>query len=209
MRLNQGGNVEQLNEKARELQVVAAACGLDASAALDDIADSFEKPNKVAASLNFSQDRFSEDWAPVMDVWAKWWGTFLEEYSLKCVKRWIAKCGHLKDTQIMEKLWLQYFEPLWVAGCNIAKHVRLKDLKDGVTAVFSRHSENLSSTEREDLQADLQAWIDWCDKWGEAVLLVTAEFKEKHRRAIAHTLRELREYDEASLIGKLSRLISG
>ena len=200
--------MEQSHETARELQVIAAACGIDVNDALDDIADSFEKPNKLAASLHFSQDRLSEDWGPHMEVWVKWWGAFLEEYSLKCVKRWIAKCGDLRDTQSMEKIWLQYFEPLWVAGCNIAKHVRVKDLKGVATTVSSSHSENLSHTEREDLQADLQAWVDWCDKWGEATLLIIAEFKEKQRQAIAQTLEELRGYDEATLLGKLKRLIS-
>jgi hypothetical protein len=201
--------VEQLHEKARELQIIAIACGLDVSDALDDIADSFERPNKLATLPRFSQDRHTEDWDSHMEVWVKWWGTFLEEYSLKCVKRWIAKCGDLRDTQTMQKIWLQYFEPLWVAGCDIAKHARVKDLKDGVATVFSRHSENLRNSEREDLQADLQAWVDWCDKWGEGALLIIAEFKEKQRQAIAQSLKELRGYDEASLLGKLKRLISG
>jgi len=200
--------MEQLDEKARELQVIAVACGLDVSDALDDIADSFDKPNKLAISPRFSQDRRTEDWDSHMEVWVKWWSTFLEEYSLKCIKRWIAKCGDLTNAQTMEKLWLQYFEPLWLAGCNIAKHVRVKDLKDGVATSFSRHSENLSNSERGDLQADLQAWVDWFEKWGEGALLIIAEFKEKQRQAIAQTLKELKEYDEASLLGKLKRLMS-
>ena len=201
--------MEQLHETVRELQVIAVACGLAASDVLDDIADSFDKPNKLAALAHFSQNRLSEDWAPHMEVWVKWWGIFLEEYSSKCVKRWVAKSGNLKDSQSMEKLWLESFEPLWVAGCDIAKRGRVKDLKDGFTAIFSRHLKNLSDPEREDLQADLQAWVDWCDKWGEGALLIIAEFKEKQRQAIAQTLRDLREYDEASLLGKLKRLISG
>lgn len=201
--------MEQLHEKARELQVIAAACGLDASDVLDDIADSFEKPNKLAALPHFSQNRLSDDWVPHREAWIKWWGIFLEEYSLKCVKRWVAKSGNLKDSQSMEKLWLESFEPLWVAGCDIAKRGRVKDLKDGFTAIFSRHSENLSKSERQDLQADLQAWVDWCDKWGEGAQLIIDKFKGKQRQAITQTLKDLREYDETSLLGKLKRLISG
>ena len=108
----------------------------------------------------------------------------------------------------MEKLWIESFEPLWMAGCNVARQMQIKNLKAGVATFFSRHSENLSNSEREDLQGDLSAWVDWCDQWGEVALLVIAEFKEKQRQAIAQVLKELREYDKASLVEKLKRLLS-
>jgi len=198
----------EFHKEVNELHRVATVCGVNPNDALDDIADSFEKPNKLATSPRFSQDRLTEDWAPHMEAWIKWWGMFLEEYSLKCVKRWMAKCGDLRDTKTMEKLWLESFEPLWVAGCDIAKRGRVKDLKDGFNALFSRHSKNLSDTEQKELQDDLQAWVEWCDKWGEGALLIIAEFKEKQTRAITQSLKELRGYDEASLLGKLKSLMS-
>jgi hypothetical protein len=193
----------------RELEVIAASCGLDGSDAIDDMTDSFDKASKSTASLHFPQGRLSEDRAPLAEAWVKWWRTFLEEYSLKCVKRWVAKCGNLRDTQIMEKLWLQCFEPLWLTGCGTAVYLQVRNLKVGVITSFSRHSEKLSDSEREDLQADLQRWVDWCDQWGEVASLIITEFKEKQRQAIVQTLKELKEYDEASLLGKLKRLISG
>lgn len=199
--------MEQPEEKVRELEAIAAFCGLSGSDAIDDIADSLGKAKSIVA-LQFPQGRSSEDWAPFMEAWVKWWHTFLQEYSLKCVKRWVAKCGNLRDTQIMEELWADWFEPLWLTGCSIARHLQLRNLKVGVTTVFSKHSENLSNSEREDLQADLKAWVDWCDKWAEGALLIIAEFKEKQRQAIQRTLGELREYDEASLLGKLKRFLS-
>ena len=186
----------------------AAACGVDPHDVLDDVANSFDKPNELVAHLRPQYTEVNKDWGSVMGVWGKWWIIFMQEYSSKCLKRWIAKCGDSRDTRSMEQLWVQYFEPLWVAGCEVAKYVRVKNLKDGAAAVLSRHSQNLSDTEQKEVQDDLRAWLEWCDNCGEGASQLIVEFKEKLRQAVRETLKDLREYDGASLLGKLKRLIS-
>jgi nucleotidyltransferase/DNA polymerase involved in DNA repair len=92
-------------------------------------------------------------------------------------------------------------------ACDIAKSGRVKDLKDGFTAAFSSHSKNLSDAEQKQLQDDLRAWVQWCDKWGEGASLLIVKFRERLRQAVRQTLKDLREYDEASLLRKLQRLL--
>ena len=107
----------------------------------------------------------------------------------------------------MEGLWLRDFEPLRVAGFNIAKDARMKDLRDGIATVFSKRSEDVAHSERDSLEADRQVVTEWFERFGEAASLVAAGVQEAQRQAVSHAVKELGQYDRASLLGNLKRLI--
>ena len=201
--------MDELHGDINEFHRIAVVCGVDINDARDDIIDSMKIAYEIAAHIDFSQDQLTEDWDQCLKAWCKWWDCFLQQYSSKCVKRLVTKSGDLKDTRSMEKLWLESFESLWEAGCKITKCSRVISTKNGFTEIFSSHSKNLSETECKKLQDNLQEWIDWCDELGEDTLLIISAFKEKQRRAFAQTARDLEEFNEASLLGKLKRFISG
>jgi len=189
------GDTEQLKKKVTHLEIVAEVCEVNAEEVLEDIAVSVETTNKLTKSLH-SQDE-------TKDPYLQWWATFLEEWGGKCFRRCLAKCGNSKDYQGMLNLWLGGFEVLWMVGCDMVRIIRLNDLREGITRVIAR--ETPSKTDME------QIWRwhnESTNQLDEAVSKMIDLFGEKQRQAIAQTLKELKEYDEASLLGKLKRLMS-
>ncbi len=186
--------MEQLKKKARELEVMATVCKVNAEEVLEDIAVSVETTNKLMESLN-SQDE-------TKDPYLQWWATFLEEWSGKCFRRFLGKHGDSKDYERMQNLWFG-FEILWVVGCDMVRITRLNELREGISAVIARESPSKTDIEK------IWRWHDEStNQLDEAVSKMVDLFKEKQRQAITQILKELREYDEASLLGKLKRLMS-
>ena len=183
--------MKQLDENAQKVYSAATACRLNAEEVIDDIADSMEAANKMAKGLPSQSD--THDW------WPKWWVTFLEEWSHKCFMRCFDKCGDSKDYQKMLNVWLSSFETLWEVGCDWVRNVRVNELKEGVSGIISRASPS---------QADEDAIWHWVNSFDEVALKAIELFKEKQRQAITQILKELEEYDKASLLGKLKRLLS-
>ena len=127
----------------------------------------------------------------------------MKEWSYKCFGRWLDQYGDSKDYQRMQNSWFG-FEILWVTGCEIVRITRLNDLREGISKVIARHSP--SKTE---IEAIWRWHNESTNQLDETVLKMIELFKEKQRQAITQTLKELSEYDKASLLGKLKRLISG
>ena len=195
MRLNQGGNVEQLNKKIRELELMAAVCKINPDSVIDDIAFSEEATNKLTQSLQ-SKDK-------TKDPYLQWWEIFLKEWSYKCIVKWIDQYDDSKDYQRMQNSWFG-FEILWVIGCDIVRITRLNDLSEAISKVIAREAPSKTNIE------EIRQWHNESTRQlDETVLKMIELFKEKQRQAITQTLKELEEYDKASLLGKLKRLISG
>ena len=184
------GNAEQLKKKARELEVIAAMCKVDAEEVLEDIAVSMENTNKLTASLHSEDEN--------VDPYLQWWDAFLREWSHKCFVRWISKHGDSKDYQLMKNSWY-VFEILWVVGCDMVRITRVNELRDGISRVIARESPS---------EDDEKAIWQWINSFDETALKVIDFFKGKQRQAFAQVLEELREYDKASLLGKLKRFLS-
>lgn len=184
------GDTEQLKKKTRELEVVAAMCKVNAGEVLEDIAVSVEKTNKLTESLH-SQD---ETVAPYL----QWWDGFFKEWSHKCFFRWISEYGDSKDYQIMKNSWY-VFEILWVMGCDMVRITRLNELRDGISGVIARESPS---------EDDEKAIWQWIDSFDETAIKAIDLFKKNQRQAFVQVLEELREYDKASLLGKLKRFLS-
>ena len=183
--------MKQLDELVKKVYSAAIACELNVEEVIDDIADSMEAANKIAEGLPSQGD--THDW------WPKWWVVFLEEWSHKCFMKCFDKCEDSKDYQKILNLWLSSFETFWEVGCDWVRNVRVNELKEGVSGTISRASPS---------QADEDAIWHWVDSFDEVALKAIELFKEKQRQAITQILKELEEYDKASLLGKLKRLLS-
>lgn len=188
--------MEQLEKKVRELKVVARMCNINPEELLEDIAISIEKANKSAKQLN-PQDE-------TKDPYLQWWGYFLREWNGKCFRRCLTNAEiHSLKTIREWSLWFGRFEALCMIGCDMTRITRLNDLKEAIAKVIAHHSPS---------ETELKAIWRWhnesTNQLDEAVLKMIDLSKERQRRAFAQTLRELREYDEASLLGELKRLMS-
>lgn len=189
------GNVEQLKKKTREFEVVAAMCKVNAEEVLEDMAVSIETTNKLTKSLHFEDE--------TKDPYLQWWSTFLEEWRSKCFRRCLANV-ETQETNREWALWFGGFEALWVAGCDMVRISRLNDLREGISKVIARESPSESDIE------EIWRWHNKSTKeLDKAVLKMINLFKEKQRQAFAQVLKELREYDKASLLEKLKRFLSG
>ena len=199
MRLNQGSNVEQLNKKTRELEVMAAVCKINPDSVIDDIAFSGEATNKLTQSLQ-SKDK-------TKDPHLQWWEIFLKEWSYKCVVKWLDQYGDSKDYQRMQNSWFR-FEILWAIACDIVRITRLNDLSEAVSSAIARKPPSEADLAKADIE-EIWRWHNENTKQlDETVLKMIEVFKKKQRQAITQTLKEFEEYDKASLLGKLKRLMS-
>jgi len=185
--------MEHSHEKATELFTIAETCEVNAREMLNEIADSMEAANKLVKTQPYKNEDYS--W------WAQWWATFLQEWSCKCFTMCVSKCGDLREYQNVQNLWLSDFERLWLVGCDIARIDRLNNMEKGMSGSLASRSEPVSKT-------DEQALWQWLGSFEEAALKAIDLFKEKQRRAIKRSLKDLKEYDEDSLEGKLKRFIS-
>jgi len=181
------------NEDKSEFHKAAIACGMDIKDAFDDVTGSVGIACKAVPSFNV------DDLACSIQ---KWWTTFLTTYSSKCIKRWSKRLGKSKDYEATEKSWLTSFEPLWIAGCNLAKQSQLHLLSKGLNKAISPYSGKNSG----DSEESLREWADdFLAQLDEAIPEIIAGFKERQRTAMSRTLVELKEYDRASFFGKLKR----
>ena len=191
--------MEQLDKKIRELEVIAAVCKINPDGVIDDMAVSGEAANKLAKSLQ-SKDKTT-------DPYLQWWAIFLKEWSYKCVVKWLDQYGDSKDYQRMQNSWFG-FENLWVTGCEIVRITRLKDLSEAVSSAIARKPPSEADLAKADIEEIWRWHNESTKKLDETVLKMIELFKEKQRQAITQTLKELGEYDKASLLGKLKRLLS-
>ena len=131
--------MEQLKKKARQLEVAAAVCKVNAEEMLEDIAVSVETTNKLTESLHSQEE--------TTNPYLQWWDVFLKEWSYKCSIRWLRKYGDSKDYQRMQNLWFG-FEILWVVGCDMVRITRLNELREGISGVIVRESPSKTDIEK-------------------------------------------------------------
>ena len=187
---------EQLKAEGSELYKAAVACGMDIKDAFDDVADSIDAAVKVVPSISPKDPGTSIQ---------KYWSTFLTTYSVKCQRRWFTRCGKSKDYEAMEKLWVTSFEPVWIAGCNLAKANQLHKISGIYDSLSSRFTDKPTKDEEESLRRWVDGLLSGLD---EPITKTIDEFKERQRKARSRTMEELKEYDGASFFGKLKRWLS-
>lgn len=114
----------------------------------------------------------------------RWWHAFLEDYSLRCVGRWQARCGNSSDPEAMERLWLEYFEPMWLAGCSYVKGLAVQNVKGGYDKTASRYAGRLSSEDAKKLKQYFNGVADELDK---AISSIIASAKATQRQILSRT----------------------
>jgi hypothetical protein len=187
----QGVIMQQLFEKAKtQVCKIAVACRINASEMLSEIAKSMQ------AASNVAKTRRSRD-----ETWLLWWHTFFREWSSKCFFRWFARCGDSKDYQAMQNLWLQSFEPLWVAGCDVARIERLNGLRKIPWQFISSPPESATQAGEE----AMWQYLDSMDEWFRKAIDI---FKDTLRTVFVRTLKDLKAYDKDSPIGRQKRFMS-
>ncbi|MEE8374369.1 MAG: hypothetical protein V3R87_11685 [Dehalococcoidia bacterium] len=183
----------------RNFQGRAAECVLSMDVALRDIADSMDEANEAVAK--FDADRSEQDrWSGIAGAWSRWWSIFLRQYGTRCFGRWRDRCGNLDDYGAMEELWAGSFVPLQVAGCEIVKQVRLKQVRQEVTEL-SRHS-GVS-------RADRNALLEWSAPLDDTLSRLITSHTELQKMAITRSLRDEAEQDKGSTFAKLKRFVFG
>lgn len=178
--------MKQSGESAKKYSLAAITCKLNADEALDSLTDSTEAANKMAQALHSQGD--------AQDNWLKWWIKFLEEWTHKCFIMCLSKCEDSKDYDKVLDLWHSGFENLWEAGCEYVRDVRMYEFRDSMSGVISH--ESLS-------RADEDAFWQWINSYDELALKAINSFSEKNSQSFTRLLKELKEYDKASLFGKL------
>ncbi len=146
-----GVKMGDIAEMVFELKKAAIACGLEPDYAVDDVAEACGIAEKLVPD---SEENKAE----------KWWPAFLKDYSVKCVGRWQAKCGNLRNDEAMERLWLEYFEPMWLAGCNYVKGFAIQNVRDRYDKIASKDAGRFDSQDLQKLKQYCNSVADDLDK---------------------------------------------
>jgi hypothetical protein len=153
------------------------------------------------AVVKFEADKSEEDlWGAIAGAWSRWWSVFLRQYGNRCFQRWRDQCGNQEDYEGMERLWAECFVPLQTAGCDAAKQVRLKSVKEDVVHI-AQHPE-VSDTESE-------ALLQWVKPLDSTLSKLISSHTELQKQIIARSLKDLAEQEKPSPLDKLRRSIFG
>lgn len=164
----------EIAEKKYELKKAAIACGIEPDQAVDDVAEASGAAGQVASGTE-------EDSAEKV---VRWWHAFLEDYSFRCVGRWQARCVNSSDPEAMERLWLEYFEQMWLAGCSYLKGLAVQNVRGGYDKTASRYAGRLSSEDAKKLKQYFNGVADELDK---AISSIIASAKATQRQILSRT----------------------
>ena len=173
----------EIAERVYELKKAAIACGLEPDQVVDDVADACGVAEQVAPD---SEEQRT----------AKWWPAFFKDYSVRCVGKWLAKCGNSRNYEAMETLWLDYFEPMLATGCNYVKDLAIQNVRDRYDKIASKDVGRFSGE-------DLEKLKHYCDAVADDLEKVISSEIEKfiviQRKVISKTIIEARQYDQGEI----------
>ena len=129
-----------------------------------------------------------------------YWSNFFRSYSLKCQQRWFYQANKLKDEQSRYNLWFTTFEPVWSAGCNLAKQNSLQSMKQFIFSILEKENKD----DREQITKLTNDMLFHLEK---EMTKMIAENKESQSKAMLTSLSKLQELEEASFLKKLFLLI--
>ena len=176
----------EIAERVYELKKAAIACGLEPDQAVDDVAEASGVAGQVTPDAEEDRDRAD-----------KWWAAFLRDYSVRCVGRWQAKCGYSRNYGAMERLWLEYFEPMWLAGCNYVKDLAIQNVRGRYDKIACKDTGRLSS---EDLQKLKQYCNGVADDLEKVISSKIANFAILQRETLSRVIKQARQYYEGETV---------
>ena len=180
-------------------------CGLKSDEALLDVENSMKEANDVVLQL-VDIDKYGEDlWGLITgDDWLRWWHAFLLQYEAKCNARWKGEFSGAKKGWAAIKTWLDIFMPLYIEGCYIARHIRVREVKQIVVGISN--DSRLSEESRE-------AWLQWASafesKMNDMITELVFAQTEENQEASAQELEAAAGVEGASTLDKLRRIASG
>ena len=196
---NEDSIKEQLDNKYKELRVIAATCDLKEKDVRDDIADSMEGANNLTKWMDSLEDSYR--W------WSDWWYRFMQEWVgrcfVKCVDKFKTLYPHIlySDNEKMRDLWLSEFEPLWVVGCDIARLTQI----NGITKTMTQFISNRTDSYDENKQQKIWKWVNG---FNEVASEVFDLFKQKQRKVFDGTLEWSKGHSKDLISAELKRLLS-
>ncbi|MEE8470980.1 MAG: hypothetical protein V3S51_06595 [Dehalococcoidia bacterium] len=141
-----------------------------------------------------------DSWSAIAGAWSRWWNVFLRQYGNRCLSRWRDKCGQWSDRQYVERLWTESFVPLQMAGCEIAKQVRLTQVNQAVVALSD--SPEVSVTQSEEA-------AQWAARLDDTLSKLIASHTELQKQDVTRSLKDLAEHDSGFRLGRLKRSLFG
>jgi len=114
----------QEKEAYNALMSASEACGIEGRTAID----------QVLESLNSANRRVKTDKPGQFTIWC---ASLFDIHYAKCIGMWQAKCAGSQDRAANEAPWTGSYEPLWLAGCNLAiatLHIAERDGKSEAQA---------------------------------------------------------------------------
>lgn len=172
--------MEEIAERVFELKKAAIACGLEPDQAVDDVAEASGVAGQATSDAEEDRDRAD-----------KWWAAFIRDYSVRCVGIWQEKCGYSRNYEAIERLWLEYFEPMWLAGCNYVKDLAVQNVKGRYDKIASKDAGRLS---REDLQKLKQYCNGVADNLDKVISSKIENFAILQRETLSKVIKQAKQY---------------
>lgn len=166
--------MDEIAERVYELKEAANACGLELDQAVDDVAEASGVAMQITADIEEGS----------AEKVVKWWHAFHADYSFRCVRKWQAKCGFSKNYDAMGKLWLEYFEPMWLAGCNYMKELSIQNVRGGYNEIAAKYAVRPSSEDLEKLKQYCNSVADGFEK---VISSIIASAKTIQRQYLSRT----------------------
>ena len=169
--------MEEIANSVLEVKRAAISCGLEPDQVVDDVAEACGVAEQVAPD---SEERKA----------AKWWPAFLRDFSVRCVGRWQTKCGNSRNYEAMERLWLEYFEPMWIAGCNYVKDLAIQNVRGRYDKIAFKDAGRFNS---QDLQKLKQYCNNVADDLDKVISSEITKFTVIQRETLSKVIRQERQ----------------
>ncbi len=128
-------------------------CRLNAEAALQEIQGAIYEANNEVIQLADTDKYGTDSWGAIAgNDWMRWWHQFLRQYESKCERQWRENFGGKDEEIATSKSWIEAFIPLYIEGCFIVKHIRVREIKQIVVGISN--APELPEEQR-------QTWLQW------------------------------------------------
>jgi hypothetical protein len=171
---------------------IALSSGINLEDANSDLTDSITQASAAAQSPSAKQNS--------MDVY---WSVFFKNYSIKCQRRWSSQAIQLNDDESKMNLWHLFYEPLWSAGCDVAKQYALQNMSNYYSISLAEKADKRYN-DKEDTTSLFNNMLADLDR--EMTKRIT-EYQESQRKSMLQGLSKLNEVDEAPFLKKSILLI--
>jgi hypothetical protein len=149
-------DIAPLHRKGAKLRALARLGEINSNELIAELSGSMQMAKDGSQHLESQGDTGG--------AFAKWWLIFLNHWGGKCINRWSANSYGLKDYVGMQNLWLNYFEPLWLVGCEITKIAQLNRMIEGTNPFISGLSHPADAEDKEKLNKWLHGSVQVANK---------------------------------------------